>query len=166
METVLPDYALADWGAHLSLSSIRMTNGPISPAAWRASIHPTISVPWAARFLTSSGSTTTMTLLHSMTRGIKEEFEYLRRIEKGVQSPGETLRLRSGSCRDFAVLMMEAVRSLGLAARFVSGYIFAPERQPRTPSAGDRRTAGCRRTCRAPDGSTSIRPTASSGIAT
>jgi len=82
--------------------------------------------PWTARFLTSSRSTT-MTLLDSMTRGIKDEFTYLRRTEKGVQSPGETLRLRSGSCRDFAVLMMEAVRSLGLAARFVSGYIFLPE---------------------------------------
>jgi transglutaminase-like putative cysteine protease len=68
-----------------------------------------------------------MTLLHSITRGIKEEFVYLRRSAKGVQSPGETLRRRSGSCRDFAVLMMEAVRSLGIAARFVSGYIFVPE---------------------------------------
>jgi transglutaminase-like putative cysteine protease len=83
--------------------------------------------PWTARFLPSSGSTTTMHLLHSMTRGIKEEFVYVRRSEKGVQSPGETLRRRSGSCRDFAVLMMEAARSLGLAARFVSGYIFVPQ---------------------------------------
>jgi transglutaminase-like putative cysteine protease len=83
--------------------------------------------PWLAPFLKAPGSATTMTLLHSMTRGIKDEFEYLRRSEKGVQSPGETLQLRSGSCRDFAVLMIEAVRSLGLAARFVSGYIFAPE---------------------------------------
>jgi len=67
-----------------------------------------------------------MTLLRSMTSGIKEEFTYLRRIEKGVQSPAETLRCHSGSCRDFAVLMMEAARSLGLAARFVSGYIYVP----------------------------------------
>jgi transglutaminase-like putative cysteine protease len=83
--------------------------------------------PWTAQFLPSSGTTTTMTLLHSMTRAIKDDFEYLHRGEKGVQSPGETLRRRSGSCRDFAVLMMEGVRSLGIAARFVSGYIFVPE---------------------------------------
>lgn len=38
----------------------------------------------------------------------------------------ETLALRSGTCRDYAVLMMEAARSLGLAARFVSGYIYSP----------------------------------------
>src|SRR4030095_6688616 len=61
------------------------------------------------------------------TRGIKEEFTYLRRSAKGVQSPGETLRRRSGSCRDFAGLRMEAFRCLGRAARFVSGYIFVPE---------------------------------------
>ncbi|MEP7306824.1 MAG: transglutaminase family protein [Acidobacteriota bacterium] len=82
--------------------------------------------PWTARFLKAPGPTATMTLLRSMTRSIKEELKYLRRTEKGVQSPGETLRRGSGSCRDFAVLMMESVRSLGLAARFVSGYIYVP----------------------------------------
>src|SRR6188768_3509758 len=79
---------------------------------------------WTARYL--DGQSTTMGLLLAMTRGIKDECRYLRRVEKGVQSPGETLRRRSGSCRDFAVLMMEAARSLGFAARFVSGYIFTP----------------------------------------
>jgi len=69
-----------------------------------------------------------MSLLRSITLGIKKEFLYVRRSEKGVQSPSETLQSRRGSCRDFAVLMMEATRCLGLAARFVSGYIFIPER--------------------------------------
>jgi transglutaminase-like putative cysteine protease len=44
-------------------------------------------------------------------------------VEEGIQDPLTTLRLKSGSCRDFALLMIEAVRSLGLAARFVSGYL-------------------------------------------
>jgi len=82
---------------------------------------------WALRFLDASDTTGTMAILTAMTRGIQEEFEYTRRVEKGVQSPAETLQLLKGSCRDFAVLMMEAARSLGIAARFVSGYIFTPD---------------------------------------
>jgi transglutaminase-like putative cysteine protease len=83
---------------------------------------------WALQFLDPSSSTGTMKILIAMTRGIREEFTYTRRVEKGVQSPDETLRSKRGSCRDFAVLMMEAARSLGVAARFVSGYIFVPNR--------------------------------------
>jgi transglutaminase-like putative cysteine protease len=67
-----------------------------------------------------------MKILRGMTHGIRDQFVYSRRIEKGVQTPDETLRKRSGSCRDFAVLMMEAARCLGIATRFVSGYIFVP----------------------------------------
>jgi transglutaminase-like putative cysteine protease len=46
----------------------------------------------------------------------------------GTQNPLQTLARRRGSCRDFAVLMMEAARALGLAARFVSGYLYVPDR--------------------------------------
>jgi transglutaminase-like putative cysteine protease len=81
---------------------------------------------WALQFLDPSDTTDTMKILRAMTCGIRNEFMYARRIEKGVQTPEETLRTRRGSCRDFAVLMMEATRSLGVAARFVSGYIFVP----------------------------------------
>jgi transglutaminase-like putative cysteine protease len=81
---------------------------------------------WAAQFMPSIGSIDTMAMLSAITFGIRHEFTYVRRPEKGVQRPEDTLRQRSGSCRDFAVFMMEAVRSLGFAARFVSGYIFVP----------------------------------------
>jgi transglutaminase-like putative cysteine protease len=81
---------------------------------------------WALQFLDPSETTGTMKILRAMTSGIREEFLYVRRTEKGVQTPEQTLRNGRGSCRDFAVLMMEAARSLGIAARFVSGYIFSP----------------------------------------
>jgi transglutaminase-like putative cysteine protease len=81
---------------------------------------------WAEQFLDPSGTTPTLGLLRSMTEGIKKQFLYMRRTQKGVQTPDDTLESRRGSCRDFAVLMMEATRSLGIAARFVSGYIFVP----------------------------------------
>ena len=54
---------------------------------------------------------------------IHRTFRYARRAEKGVQSPGETLKLRTGSCRDLATLMMDAARAAGVASRFVSGYV-------------------------------------------
>jgi transglutaminase-like putative cysteine protease len=82
---------------------------------------------WARQFLRRQGPTDTRELLTAMTRAIKERFTYISRHEIGTQDPIETLKLGSGSCRDFAVLMIEAVRSLGLAARFVSGYLYVPE---------------------------------------
>jgi len=88
---------------------------------------------WALQFLDPSEATPTMKVLRAMTHGIREQFVYARRIEKGVQTPTETLRMKRGTCRDFAVLMIEAARSLGVAARFVSGYVFAPDHGPASP---------------------------------
>lgn len=68
----------------------------------------------------------TYTLLQELAEHIYKTLYYKVREEPGVQSVQQTLRLGSGSCRDFAFLFMEAVRSLGLAARFVSGYLYAP----------------------------------------
>jgi transglutaminase-like putative cysteine protease len=83
---------------------------------------------WVRRFIHQGRPTETGSLLMTLTYGIKEGFSYERRTEKGAQTPLETLERRRGSCRDFAVLMMEAARTLGLAARFVSGYIYVPSR--------------------------------------
>jgi transglutaminase-like putative cysteine protease len=68
----------------------------------------------------------TEAFLRVLTRSIKEEFAYCERQEHGVQTPVETLERGTGSCRDYAVFMMEAVRSVGLATRFVSGYLYDP----------------------------------------
>lgn len=61
-----------------------------------------------------------------LTEIIKETIVYQRRESKGVQSPGSTLALKSGSCRDYATLMMETLRHLGIASRFASGYLDCP----------------------------------------
>jgi len=82
---------------------------------------------WARQFLRHDGRTDTSELLAAMTHTIRHDLTYVAREESGVQDPVKTLRMMSGSCRDFAVLMMEGVRSLGLAARFVSGYLYVRE---------------------------------------
>ena len=64
----------------------------------------------------------------TLTHGIKKGFTYTRRAEHGTQEPVATVRIGRGSCRDFALLMIESVRSLGFAARFVSGYLHVPLR--------------------------------------
>ncbi len=79
---------------------------------------------WARRFILSSGETDTQALLVSMTRAIREGFRYEARASEGTQLPVETLRRNAGTCRDFALFMMEAARSLGFAARFASGYLY------------------------------------------
>lgn len=84
---------------------------------------------WARSFF-SGDRTETLDLLGRMTENVRAEFTYLPRDEEGVQTPVETLTRRRGTCRDFALLMMEAVRSLGLAARFVTGYVFDPAVDP------------------------------------
>lgn len=82
---------------------------------------------WTRRFLVGGvGGIDTEMFLTSVTQGIKQEFDYAERHEPGVQTPLETLKLGSGTCRDYALFMMEAVRSVGLAARFVSGYLYDP----------------------------------------
>lgn len=78
---------------------------------------------WVREVLASSGNNT-LDVLIAITNAIKAQFTYQSRDEEGTQTPIETLTLGTGSCRDFALFMMEAVRSLGLAARFISGYLY------------------------------------------
>ena len=79
---------------------------------------------WARRFLEGENGHDTMAILVAMTEAIKAEFDYNPRDEMGTQDPLVTLESNSGTCRDYALFMMEAARSLGFAARFVSGYLY------------------------------------------
>jgi len=81
---------------------------------------------WARKFLDPEAPTPTFNILSQMTHGIRDAFTYRKRHEHGTQHPLDTLQTGSGTCRDYALLMIEALRRLGIAARFVSGYLFVP----------------------------------------
>lgn len=80
---------------------------------------------WATRFLGRRGRSLLLPVLTEMSQAVREELAYAVRLEGGPRTPEETLAQGGGSCRDFAVLMMAAVRSLGVPARFVSGYLYS-----------------------------------------
>jgi transglutaminase-like putative cysteine protease len=82
---------------------------------------------WARGFLDAEAPTPTFKILSGMTHGIHGGFAYRKRHEQGTQHPLDTLQTGSGTCRDYALLMIEALRRLGIAARFVSGYLFVPD---------------------------------------
>ena len=104
-------------------------------AAERADLGPYLSAifeqdrlllsSWMQQFWQSGQVVETYLLLEWINKAIATGFTYQQREEPGVQSPSTTLTSRAGSCRDFATLFIEACRSLGLAARFVSGYLYS-----------------------------------------
>jgi len=81
---------------------------------------------WARGFVRSD-PTDTLALLKDLGTGISGWISYQSREEEGTQSPIQTLDRGWGSCRDFAVLFVEAARSLGFGARIVSGYLYNPD---------------------------------------
>jgi transglutaminase-like putative cysteine protease len=80
---------------------------------------------WARGFIRSN-PTDTLALLKDLSLGLAGRIRYQSREVEGTQSPTETLDRGWGSCRDFAVLFVEATRSLGFGARIVSGYLYNP----------------------------------------
>jgi transglutaminase-like putative cysteine protease len=128
-EVPMPGYALEDSAQHFPFDYSPEEKPELLRALQRQHVERDVDT-WVGRFVPKSGGVATMALLRAITHGIRAEFEYSRRLERGVQSPSETLLKRRGTCRDFALLMIEAVRTLGFAARFVSGYIFVPGFSP------------------------------------
>jgi len=81
---------------------------------------------WLRQFWISGQVVETYLLLEWINKAIATGFTYQQREEPGVQTPETTLTRCTGSCRDFATLFIEACRFLGLATRFVSGYLYTP----------------------------------------
>jgi Transglutaminase-like superfamily len=81
---------------------------------------------WARAFVRGE-STDTPSLQKDLSAGITSWIRYQSRDDEGTQSPIQTLDRGWGSCRDFAVLFADAVRSLGFGARIVSGYLYNPD---------------------------------------
>jgi len=75
---------------------------------------------------TVGGPTACSALLAELNRAVADGVAYAERHEEGVQTAAETLARGTGSCRDFAQLFIEAARTLGFGARFVTGYIYSP----------------------------------------
>jgi transglutaminase-like putative cysteine protease len=80
---------------------------------------------WAAAFIRAT-PTDTLALLKDLSAGVSAGIRYQSREDEGTRSPTETLTLGEGSCRDFAVLFVEAARGLGFGGRIVSGYLYNP----------------------------------------
>lgn len=98
---------------------------------------------WAKKLLLARKKVDTGLLLMALNNAIKESFVYTRRAEMGTQTPGQTLHLGRGTCRDFAVFMVAAARHLGMASRFVSGYVYVPGRDSAEIRGGGSTHAWC-----------------------
>jgi transglutaminase-like putative cysteine protease len=77
----------------------------------------------------------TVPFLMALNSAVQHALTYTRREEQGIQSAAETIQRGGGSCRDYAVFLIELCRVLGLAARFVSGYLYEPAAAGATPSS-------------------------------
>src|SRR5262249_25550432 len=98
---------------------------------------------WLGKFLRTDLSRPTGQLLMTLNQAVAQSFSYERRSARGTRLPSETLRRQSGTCRDLALLMMEAARSLGFAARFVTGYVYVPDRDGPVRLGGGSTHAWC-----------------------
>jgi len=140
----VPDFRIEDYAQNYPFSYRQEEMPELVPAIARQYSDPNQEVyRWVRKFLRNGRSSETAALLMTLTTAIKESFTYEQRHEPGTRDPALTLKLGRGSCRDLALLMIEAVRSLDLAARFVSGYLYVADRDGSQHIGGGATHAWC-----------------------
>ena len=117
------DVALAPWAENLPFTYVPDEAPDLAPVMRRHYPDPENAIlSWAREVVGDADTIAALKALNHAIRG----FDYSARYEEGTQEPLDTLTSRSGTCRDYALLMMEAARALGLAARFCTGYLYDP----------------------------------------
>jgi len=120
------DFVVADYAVHYPFTykpEDRDVLSPLLNVVEHASSKPLED--WLKQLWDRGERIETYALLRRLAKHIKQSLAYQLREEPGVQTPADTLSRGTGSCRDYAYLFMEAARHLGLAARFVSGYLYS-----------------------------------------
>ena len=139
-----PDFEIEDYARKFPFAYAPEELADLAPAMAPQYPDPDGAIHgWVRKILHDGGTTDTGLLLMTLTYAFKETFKYERRSAPGTRAPADTLRLKRGSCRDLALLMIEALRSLGFAARFVSGYLYVPGRDGPTHVGGGSTHAWC-----------------------
>jgi transglutaminase-like putative cysteine protease len=123
-----PDFRIEDYARSHPFSYSEDEAPDLAAYIDRQHPHDVEVEEWLGKFVRKDTSQPTGQLLMTLNEAIAEGFSYKQRMSRGTQSPGETLNHLQGTCRDFALLMMEAARSLGFAARFITGYVYVPGR--------------------------------------
>ena len=118
------DFFVEHWAEHFPFDYPPQLAAELAPYFERETLGPLLE-KWLAEFRAQGPKpgTNTVDFLVDLNQRLAARVKYLVRLEPGIQSPDQTLELGSGSCRDSGWLLVQIVRHLGLAARFVSGYL-------------------------------------------
>jgi|SRR5579871_435782 len=136
-----PDFLIEDYAREHPFSYSPDELPDLTPCI-RREFDDSTTANWLDRFISRKAQPTGR-LLMTLNEAISESFSYRRRSVQGTQPPAVTIEQQTGSCRDFALLMMEAARSLGFAARFVTGYVYVPDRDKAERLGGGSTHAWC-----------------------
>jgi transglutaminase-like putative cysteine protease len=138
-----PDFRIEDYARSHPFSYADEELPDLAPYLYRHHGSDTVVEDWLATLGFQGTAQPTGQILMTLNEAIAEGFSYQRRSVRGTQTPAQTIESQQGTCRDFALLMMEAARALGFAARFVTGYVYVPDRDGPVRLGGGSTHAWC-----------------------